>query len=154
MSILSEIKVFGVIAIAYIILYIPSVVLINKSVYNGMYKKINSNVPEKPLINYYGYIILHCLIIALAIDYFGVHGSFVQIALVSVIISGTLASQNLANISNYDNQVAAIDAGWRLLFMIVTTFIGIQAMKMFGDTHNASATDANPITPDTSAPDN
>ena len=26
-------------------------------------------------------------------------------------------------------------------------------MKMFGDTHNASATDANPITPDNSAPD-
>jgi hypothetical protein len=38
--------------------------------------------------------------------------------------------------------------------MVITTFIGIQAMKMFGNTNNTSNTDANPITPDTSAPDN
>jgi hypothetical protein len=33
--------------------------------------------------------------------------------------------------------------------MVITTFIGIQAMKMFGDTNNTSTNDANPITPST-----
>jgi hypothetical protein len=151
---ISELKVFGVIAAAYIILYFSTVGLISKSTYSGMYKKINGTAPEISSISYISFTILHCLIIALAIDYYGVHGNFVQVAIVSVIISGSLAFKNLGNISNYNIQVAAIDAGWRLLFMVITTFIGIQAMKMFGDTHNASATDANPITPDTSAPDN